>query len=52
MKRIYTALIGLFFLSTVVAQSGDSVRVFAYFKNNGQDGLHRAYSFDGYNGKH
>ena len=47
MKRIYTALIGLFFLSTVVAQSGDSVRVFAYFKNNGQDGLHLAYSFDG-----
>ncbi|MBK8090310.1 MAG: glycoside hydrolase family 43 protein [Chitinophagaceae bacterium] len=47
MKRIYTALVGLFFLSAVVAQSGDSVRVFAYFKNNGQDGLHLAYSFDG-----
>ncbi|MEQ1798130.1 MAG: glycoside hydrolase family 43 protein [Lacibacter sp.] len=47
MKRIYTALVGLFFLSGVVAQSGDSVRVFAYFKNNGQDGLHLAYSFDG-----
>lgn len=47
MKRIYTGLISLFFLSTVVAQSEDSVRVFAYFKNNGQDGLHLAYSFDG-----
>lgn len=47
MKRIYTALVSLFFLSGVVAQSGDSVRVFAYFKNNGQDGLHLAYSHDG-----
>ncbi len=47
MKRIYTGLISLFFLSTVVAQSADSVHVFAYFKNNGQDGLHLAYSFDG-----
>lgn len=47
MKRIYTALVSLFFLSTVVAQSGDSVRVFAYFKDNGQDGLHLAYSLDG-----
>lgn len=47
MKRIYTALISLFFLSGVVAQSGDSVSLFAYFKNNGQDGLHLAYSFDG-----
>lgn len=47
MKRIYTALVGLFFLSTAFAQSGDSVRVFAYFKNNGQDGLHLAYSYDG-----
>ncbi len=47
MKIIYTAIVSLFFLSTVAAQSGDSVRVFAYFKNNGQDGLHLAYSHDG-----
>lgn len=46
MKRIYAVLVGLLFLSTAVAQSGDSVHVFAYFKNNGQDGLHLAYSFD------
>ncbi|MFT3827243.1 MAG: glycoside hydrolase family 43 protein [Chitinophagaceae bacterium] len=30
------------------AQS-DSVYLFAYFKNNGQDGLHLAYSEDGFN---
>jgi len=51
MKRIIAALASFFFLSTVVAQSGDSVRVFAYFKNNGQDGLHLAYSIDGLNWK-
>jgi hypothetical protein len=27
---------------------GDSVYMFSYFKNNGQDGLHLAYSNDGY----
>src|SRR5580698_8118152 len=27
---------------------GDSVLVFCYFKNNGQDGLHYAFSRDGY----
>lgn len=33
----------------VSAQVGkDSVLLFAYFKNNGQDGLHLAYSEDGY----
>ena len=31
-----------------IAQSGDSVYVFSYFKKNGQDGLHLAYSKDGY----
>ena len=30
-------------------QPGDSVLLFCYFKNNGQDGLHLAYSNDGYN---
>lgn len=29
------------------AQSSDSVYLFSYFKDNGQDGLHLAYSFDG-----
>src|SRR5436190_16254009 len=30
------------------AQTSDSVYLFSYFKNNGQDGLHLAYSMDGY----
>ena len=30
------------------AQSSDSVYMFSYFKNNGENGLHLAYSFDGY----
>lgn len=41
-----------FFLLLCVAFSfaqQDSLYVFAYFKNNGQDGLHLAYSKDGFN---
>ena len=46
MRSIY---LGVAFLltTTVVAQSPDSVYMFSYFKNNGNDGLHLAYSFDG-----
>lgn len=33
---------------TATAQQADSVFVFAYFKGNGEDGLHLAYSNDGY----
>ena len=29
------------------SQSTDEIYMFSYFKNNGQDGLHLAYSFDG-----
>ena len=29
------------------AQSTDEIYLFSYFKNNGQDGLHLAYSYDG-----
>ncbi|RLE00147.1 MAG: glycosyl hydrolase, partial [Bacteroidetes bacterium] len=29
------------------AQEGDSVYLFSYFINNGEDGLHLAYSEDG-----
>ena len=32
----------------VFAQPTDSVYLFSYFKNNGEDGLHLAYSEDGY----
>lgn len=50
MKKILTAFI--YFTSLLIsphiwAQS-DSVYLFSYFKNNGEDGLHLAYSKDGY----
>ncbi len=35
-------------LQNITAQSSDSVYLFAYFKGNGEDGLHLAYSEDGY----
>ncbi|MBC7826635.1 MAG: glycoside hydrolase family 43 protein [Chitinophagaceae bacterium] len=48
-------LVGCFFFmfSTMIieAQSNDKVYLFSYFKNNGQDGLHLAYSHDGYTWK-
>ena len=31
-----------------MSQTGDLVYMFSYFKGNGQDGLHLAYSMDGY----
>jgi predicted GH43/DUF377 family glycosyl hydrolase len=46
MKKTVFALIGLFSVFSLTAQS-DSVWLFAYFKNNGQDGLHFASSTDG-----
>ena len=30
-----------------MAQQPDDVYLFSYFKNNGEDGLHLAYSYDG-----
>ena len=47
MKKISLLVIVLMQLVRVSAQS-DSVYMFAYFKNNGQDGLHLAYSHDGF----
>jgi len=35
-------------MQTVIAQSSGTVYLFSYFKDNGQDGLHLAYSMDGY----
>ncbi|HTG55347.1 MAG TPA: glycoside hydrolase family 43 protein [Niabella sp.] len=35
-------------LSAVIANAQPPVYMFSYFKNNGQDGLHLAYSMDGY----
>lgn len=46
----------LYFLLLVLALSGcsrqsEKVYVFSYFTNNGEDGLHLAYSEDGFNGR-
>ena len=32
----------------IFSQQTDKVYLFSYFKNNGQDGLHLAYSPDGF----
>ena len=47
MKTLYTGIVGLILYSTCFAQSKE-VYMFSYFKNNGKDGLHLAYSEDGY----
>ncbi len=47
MKKISLFVLVLMQLLGVYAQN-DSVYIFAYFKNNGQDGLHLAYSNDGF----
>ena len=48
MKKLLSILFLLAFALTAIAQSNDVVYIFSYFKNNGQDGLHLAYSEDGY----
>jgi hypothetical protein len=50
MKKI---LLSFYLLLTVLCVSAqkNSIYVFSYFKNNGKDGLHLAYSQDGYNWK-
>ncbi len=47
MKKLSLIFLLMLQLLSVTAQT-DSVYLFAYFKNNGQDGLHLAYSNDGY----
>ncbi len=49
MKAFFLFFTFSFSLLLLNAQSADSVFMFAYFKNNGQDGLHLAYSNDGFN---
>ena len=46
-----TGLVLIFFALAfdVNAQQPDSVFIFSYFNNNGKDGLHLAYSNDGFN---
>lgn len=46
MKKIIAAVLALFVFSALMAQN-DSVWLFAYFRDNGQDGLHYAMSEDG-----
>lgn len=47
MKKVSLLVIVLMQMLGLYAQS-DSMYMFAYFKNNGQDGLHLAYSNDGF----
>lgn len=47
-KRLFTCMVLLFVLLNAKAQHRDSVYLFSYFKGNG-DGLHFAYSHDGFN---
>jgi len=44
-------LLSLFLLSTITELNAQRKQayLFAYFKNNGEDGLHLAYSNDAYN---
>lgn len=49
MKKICCSLFLMLMMKAAIAQ--DSVYLFSYFKDNGQDGLHLAYSMDGYNWK-
>jgi len=47
--KILITIIALIFLSSTASAQADPLKVymFCYFKNNGQDGLHLAFSYDG-----
>ena len=47
MKTYLFIFLILFQFQSAISQK-DSVYMFSYFKDNGEDGLHLAYSFDGY----
>ncbi len=50
MKKYVPLFFSLIVFQTTIAQSDSgSVYIFSYFENNGQDGLHLAYSNNGYN---
>ena len=51
MRKIFFVIVSITFAFTLYAQQTDSVFLFSYFNNNGKDGLHLAYSNDGYNFK-
>jgi hypothetical protein len=48
MKKWMIGLVLIGFCQMIFAQQTDKVYVFSYFKDNGQDGLHLAYSYDGF----
>ncbi len=48
MLKLFFSVVCACFLFSVAAQTSDSVYLFSYFKKNGEDGLHLAYSNDGY----
>jgi hypothetical protein len=48
-KRVIVTVAFLTFFNCVKAQENAVVYLFSYFKDNGQDGLHLAYSEDGFN---
>ncbi|MFC4210279.1 glycoside hydrolase family 43 protein [Pedobacter lithocola] len=48
-KTLITCALFFFILMNAIAQSKKEAYLFAYFKDNGQDGLHFAYSMDAYN---
>src|SRR5215207_2795659 len=51
-KMVFAVVIWFFSARTIATgQSSDEVYLFSYFKDNGQDGLHLAYSLDGYTWK-
>jgi len=48
MLRLVFYTFFMFIMLPIFAQGDGVVYMFSYFKNNGQDGLHLAYSMDGY----
>ena len=49
MKKMIACCTILLLGISIFAQTSSTVYMFSYFKDNGQDGLHLAYSMDGYN---
>jgi len=48
MKKLHFFLLLLLIAFTACTEAPKQVYLFSYFKDNGQDGLHLAYSLDGY----
>lgn len=51
MKRLLLLIYAMAFILPVLAQKRDAAYLFSYFKGNGEDGLHLAYSYDGFTWK-